>query len=341
MRRSTGGRVTLTHVAERAGVSLSTVSKVLNGRADVAEATRTAVERAFAELGYVSRTDRRNPDRRRSLLLVLGNGVNPYAAEILEGVIEEARALDVTIAITRADAPDRINPNLLAQDVANQGHDGVIVITPEFTDDDLAFLARRRVPMAMIDPVDPIHGEGVSVGSTNWSGGLTATQYLIDQGHRRIGFVGGPRGSLVGQARLHGYRAALERAGIPYDRTLVTHALFRYAPGHDQGAQLLGLDEPPTAVFAASDLQALGVMAAARERGLEVPGDLSVVGYDDSWAAEWTVPALTTIRQPMPEMGRAALRAVLAQLDGGAPPSRRVELNTELVVRGSVAPPRS
>lgn len=336
-----GERVTLTEVAKRTGVSLSTVSKVLNGRADVADATRDAVERVFVELGYVSRTDRRSPSRRPSLLLILGNGVNPYAAQILEGVIEEARDLGVTIAITRADAPDTISPSALVQELANNGHAGVILVTPDFTDEDLAFLARRRVPMAMIDPVDPIHGEGVSVGSANWSGGLTATRYLIDQGHRRIGFVGGPRGSLVGQAREHGYHAALEGAGIPYDRSLVTQAPFRYAPGHDQGEQLLSLDEPPTAIFAASDLQALGVMAAARERGLAIPRDLSVIGYDDTWAAEWTVPALTTIRQPMAEMGRAAVRSVVAQIVGGAPPTRRVELNTELVVRGSVTAPRS
>lgn len=149
-----GERVTLTDVAKRTGVSLSTVSKVLNGREDVADATRDAVERVFVELGYVSRTDRRNPSRRPSLLLILGDGVNPYAAQILEGVIEEARDLGVTIAITRADAPDAISPSALVQELANNGHAGVILVTPEFTDEDLAFLARRRVPMAMIDPVD-------------------------------------------------------------------------------------------------------------------------------------------------------------------------------------------
>lgn len=332
-------RVTLAEVAERSGVSLSTVSKVLNGRADVADATRGAVERAFADLGYVSRSDRHDPHRRRSLLLVLGNGVNPYAAEILEGVLDEAHTLGVSITITRASAPFRINPSALVQELANDGHVGVVVVTPEFSDEDLAFLTRRRVPMAMIDPADPVHGEGVSVGATNWSGGLTATQYLIDQGHRRIGFLGGPQGSLAGQARLHGYRAALERAGIPDDRDLVTHGPFRFAAGHDHAARLLALDERPTAIFAASDLSALGAMAAGRERGLAIPRDLSVIGFDDTWAAEWAAPPLTVIRQPMPEMGRAAVRAVIDQVDGGAPTSRRVELTTELVVRESVAPP--
>lgn len=338
---SRGQRVTLTEVARRAGVSLSTVSKVLNGHADVAAATREAVERVFVELGYVSRVERRNPGRRTSLLVVLANGVNPYAAQVIEGVIEEAQELGVVTALTRAPAPDMISPSALVQEMANDGHAGVVLVTPEFTEQDLAFLSRRRVPMVMIDPVDPIHGEGVSVGSANWSGGLTATRYLIEQGHRRIGFVGGPLGSLVGQARHHGYRAALEGARIPYDETLVTHARFRYAPGHDQGEQLLSLDAPPTAIFAASDLQALGVMAAARERGLVLPRDLSVIGYDDTWAAEWTVPALTTIRQPMVEMGRAAVRLVVGQVLGEVSTTRRVELNTELVIRASVTAPPS
>lgn len=341
MPKGKSGRVTLAQVAERSGVSLSTVSKVLNGRADVADSTREAVERAFADLGYVSRSDKRSPNRRRSVLLVLAAGVNPYAAEVLDGVIAEADELGVTIAVTKAPAPDRINPSTLVQELANDGHSGVVVVTPEFSDEDLAFLTRRRVPMAMIDPVDPIHGEGVSIGTANWSGGLTATQYLLDTGHRRIAFVGGPTGSLVGQARLHGYRAALERAGLPYDDELVGHAPFRFGPGHDEALRLLRLPDPPTAVFASSDATALGVMAAARELGLAVPRDLSVVGYDDTWVAQWAVPPLTTIRQPMPEMGRAALRSVVAQADGGAPPSRRVELNTELVVRETVAPPRA
>jgi LacI family transcriptional regulator len=334
-----GGRVTLEDVSREAGVSLSTVSKVLNGRTDVSAATRHHVEQAMKDLGYQARGDSHGPRQRRTLLMVLADGINAYSAEVLEGAMDQAQRLGLTLAVTRAPSPSQVDPEALLQEVAAEGHLGVIIVTPDFTDDQIAYLARRRLPMAMIDPFDPVHDQGVSVGTTNWAGGLTATQYLLDQGHRRIGCVGGPERSVQARARLDGYHAALDRAGVSRDDDLTAFGEFRFDAGHQLGHRLLALASPPTAIFATSDPSALGVMAAARERGLAIPTDLSVVGFDDTISARWAVPPLTTIRQPMPEMGRSAVRLVVAQANGDPLQSRRLELATELVIRSTVAPP--
>jgi LacI family transcriptional regulator len=341
MARDKGGRVTLAQVSEAAGVSLSTVSKVLNGRADVAESTRRTVERAMEDLGYTARTEPKNPNRRKSLLVVMGGGINAYAAEVLNGAMEAAREMDLSLTISKAPSPEDIDPAEVLREVAAEGHIGVVIITPRFTAEQIAYLARRRLPMAMIDPFDPVHDEGVSVGTTNWAGGMTATEYLLDQGHRRIGFVGGPMVSMQARARGDGYRAALDRAGVPFDEDRAVFGDFAFEAGQELGRHLLELNDPPTAIFAASDPSALGVMAAARERGVAIPDDLSVIGFDDTVPARWAVPPLTTIRQPMPEMGRSAVRLVAEQARGETPACRRLELATELVVRGTVGPPRS
>ncbi|MDR0283953.1 MAG: LacI family transcriptional regulator, partial [Propionibacteriaceae bacterium] len=202
MPKQKSNRVTLTDVAREAGVSLSTASKVLNGRADVADATRATIEQALQDLGYVSRVDKRAYQARRTVLTVLANGVNAYAAEVLEGIMAEAASRGVEIVVTRAAAADQINPAQLVHDILADGHLGVVLVCPDFRDEDAAFFTRRRVPMAMVDPMDPVHDKGVSIGSSNWSGGFTITRYLLDQGHTRIGFAGGAKRSLVNQARL-------------------------------------------------------------------------------------------------------------------------------------------
>ncbi len=322
-------------------MSVATVSKVLNGRDEVADDTRARVERALDELGYRSRTATRSR-RLPSILLILGNSaaIDPYSAGVLDGVLAEAERQAVSVVVSRSPAPRAIDPASLAQEVVRGGHEGAVVVTPVFTDEDLAYLVRRNIAVAMIDPVDVSHGEGVSVGATNWNGGLTGTQYLVSLGHRRIGFVSGPQERLVARARLHGYRAALELAQIPFDEGLVRYGSFHVETGEILGEELLGLAEPPTAIFATSDAAALGVMAAARARNLSIPGDVSVIGFDDTWAASYAVPPLTTVRQPISEMGAEAVRAVLALTRGEEPAVRRVELNTELVVRASAGPPR-
>ena len=180
-----------------------------------------------------------------------------------------------------------------------------------------------------------------SVGATNWSGGLAATRHLLDLGHRRIAMISGPVDWLCCRARLDGYRAAMDAARVPVDPDLVRVSTLYVEGGFRDGVELLNLPDPPTAIFAANDLQALGVYEAARQAGIRIPEDLSVVGFDDLSFTQWAGPPMTTVRQPLVQMGAAAAELVLAVADGNPPENNRLELATTLVVRQSTAPPRT
>jgi LacI family transcriptional regulator len=178
-----------------------------------------------------------------------------------------------------------------------------------------------------------------SVGATNWGGGMAATDHLLGLGHRRIAAISGPADYLCSRARIDGYRSSLEREEIAFDPALVRHGDFHHEGGFVRGGELLALPNPPTAIFAGSDQQALGVYEAARQRGLRIPQDLSVIGFDDLPAARWVSPPLTTVRQPLAEMGRVAAEMLGDLIDGVSLRSQRVELSTELIVRESTAGP--
>ena len=170
--------------------------------------------------------------------------------------------------------------------------------------------------------------------------GLNATRHLIDLGHTRIGMIGGPSRMMCSRARLDGYRAALETAGLPVDPKLVREGDFHHEAGYSAGRDLLSLSERPTAIFAGNDLQALGLYEAARELGLGIPDDLSVVGFDDLPMARWVGPPLTTVRQPLVAMAETAARLALRLGRGERLSSTRVDLATSLVIRHSTAAPR-
>jgi LacI family transcriptional regulator len=191
----------------------------------------------------------------------------------------------------------------------------------------------------LVDPVNLPDTDIASVGATNWAGGLAATEHLIGLGHRRVGMIGGPADMLCTQARVDGYRTALDRAGIEAGKDLVRYGDFHHQGGFARTRELLELPDPPTAIFAGSDEQAMGAYQAARLAGLRIPDDLSVVGFDDLPTCEWLSPPLTTVRQPLEEMGRVAARTLLQLLDGRPPLTPRVELATDLRVRASTAPP--
>jgi LacI family transcriptional regulator len=169
---------------------------------------------------------------------------------------------------------------------------------------------------------------------------MRATEHLIGLGHRRIGFIAGPPQLMCSRARIDGYRTALEAAGIPADDKLVYPGNFYHEAGFAGGAHLLGLTDPPTAIFASSDQMAMGVYEAIRQRGLRVGDDISVVGFDDLPEVRWCSPPLTTVRQPLTEMGVLAARTVLRLAAREKIESPRVELATELIIRHSTAPPR-
>jgi LacI family transcriptional regulator len=232
-----------------------------------------------------------------------------------------------------------LSPERRAQRILDEGRLGLIVVTSGFSTAQLSAFRRRHIPVVVIDPLNPPPPEVVSVGATNWAGGKEATEHLLGLGHRRIAFIGGPESAECNQARLHGYMAALMAGGVQVRPDYVL--LDKFRPEHGiRGLQtLMALHEPPTAIFAGSDSIGLGVLAEARRHGLRIPEDLSLVGFDGTYQAEQSIPALTTVTQPLQEMGRAALRAVLRQANGEELDSRRVELATHLVVRESTAPP--
>jgi LacI family transcriptional regulator len=221
--------------------------------------------------------------------------------------------------------------------VVSTGRRAVIAVVPELTAADVTALGRAHLPLVVIDPLNLPRARVTSVGSTNFAGGYAATQHLLSLGHQRIAYVGGPAQVACNQARLHGYRAATEAEGISVPAAYVRLGEFRYEHGVAAAAALFDLPTPPTAVFAGSDETALGVLEAARSRGLRIPEHLSVVGFDDTRVARLASPPLTTVRQPLQEMGRVAMRTALRLAAGEKVESHHVELATELVVRASTA----
>lgn len=332
-------RPTLSDIAAEAGVSTATVSKVLNGRTDVASATRERVS-ALLKTHHYPTTDARRTRRSGLVDLVISGLDSPWAIEILRGVEAECTERGVGTVVSRVREDDATPPSWTSLTAAHHS-DGVILVTSRITAQQRAQVQRAGVALVVIDPVDLPDTDLVSIGATNWAGGLSATEHLISLGHRRIAMIGGPRDMLCTQARVDGYRAALERAGIEVDRDLIRYGNFLHEGGFAAARDLLDLSCRPTAIFAGGDLQAMGAYEAARQADLSVPRDLSVVGFDDLPLCQWMSPPLTTVRQPLEEMGRTAARTLFQQLDGQVPVSPRIELTTELRVRLSTAPPPS
>ncbi len=329
-------RVTITAIAREAGVSAPTVSRVLNGRSDVSPQTRERIEELLRQHGYRRRSGR-SRDAARLIDLVFPNLDSPWAVEIIRGVEDVAHAAGMGTVVSAIHRRSKSARQWL-QNLRSRASDGVILVTSELEPSFQAELRRLAVPMVVVDPagVPPI--DVPTIGATNWAGGLSATRHLISLGHRRIGFIAGPPHLMCSRARMDGYRGALEAAGIPFDEELVQKGNFYHEAGFEGGAALLAMENPPTAVFAASDQMALGVYEAVRQRGLRVPDDVSVVGFDDLPEARWSSPPLTTVRQPLAEMGLMAARTVLRLMRGEVVDSPRIELATEFVERDSCAP---
>ncbi len=341
-RRSRDGRplrATLAEIAAEAGVSLPTVSKVVNGHADVAATTRARIEQLLGERRYRHPGIRRG--RHAGLIDVVFNGLDsPWAVEILRGVEEWCSANGVAVAVS-AVRRGSARPASWTSALASHDTDGVLLVTSKLTARQVRQLREEDIPLVVIDPVNLPEPDLPGVGTTNWAGGIAATDHLIGCGHTRIAAIGGPESYLCSHARIDGYRSALERAGLKYDPALVRHGDFHYEGGFLRADSLLDLADPPTAIFAGSDQQALGVYEAARQRGLRVPQDLSVVGFDDLPMSQWSSPPLTTVRQPLAEMGAIAAEMLGTLVEGLTLSNRRIEMATELVVRGSTAPPSS
>ena len=329
-------RATLATIAATAGVSVATASKVLNGRSDVSPATRARVQKLLREHDYTGRPAK--TDTKDTVELIVA-GVSNYAMEVMQGVLNEARSADVDVVVSsystegRPIRSGRSTPWIRELTVGSRR--AVIGVNVRLSDADLAILARARLPVVLIDPIDIPHVDITSIGSTNFAGGLAATRHLLSLGHQKIAYLGGPATASCSQARTQGFRGAMEAAGLPVPDEYVQIRDFYYEDGLVGGAALLDLPERPTAIFAGCDQLAVGVIEAARVRGLRVPEDLSVVGFDDTELARLSSPPLTTVRQPLREMGAVALRTAMRLASGEKIDSHHVELATALVLRSS------
>lgn len=327
-------RITIHDVARAAGVSVATVSKAINGRDGVSPSTLEHVQEVVARLGYESSLVATSMRRRRTDVIgVLVAEFEPFAVQLLQGVSAalQGTRFDVLAYAGSVSAGEHLGWE--RRSLSRLGGtliDGAILVTPTTMPTD------ATVPLVAIDPHEGPDGPS-SVSVHNGEGAFAATAHLISLGHRRIAHLRGRTDLESAHQREDGYRRALETAGIPFDPLLVVDGGYRAASTTAGAHALLDLSAPPTAVFAANDLSGIEMIRVAVERGLRVPEDLSVVGFDDVPEAASHTPQLTTVRQPLARMGAEAVRVLLAMLDGG--PHEHVRLAAELIVRASTATP--
>ena len=302
-------------VAAAAGVSMKTVSRVLNNEPNVRDEMRQRVMAVVEKLQYRPNLSARSLAGQRSyvIALVYNNPSRNYLMEIQNGMLEACRDNHYNLVLAPVGASRQRKVDDLKVVFEHFAPDGVVLIPP-LTDDPvvLEFLEANHVAFACIAPKHPDGRIGVMMDETAAVRELMAG--LVAQGHRRIGHIKGPPAHGACQWRFKGYREALRRAGIEYDEDLVVQGAFSFESGIEGGNRLLDLKRPPTAIFAANDDMAAGVIRAACERGLAVPRDISVCGFDDTPIARHIYPALTTVRQPTREMGRLAASELLKEV---------------------------
>jgi len=331
--------ITIIDVAREAGVSYATVSRVINNKAHVKPEKREAVLRAMNRLGYVVNQQARGLASGRSQVigLLVQNLGNSWMGAIIRGIDEQlsTTGYDIMLYTThRRKESEMAYVGAISRGMA----DGLLLILPRDPQAYLESLRRQRFPHVLIDH-QGIDDQGAAVGVANWDGAYAATRYLIELGHQRIGFITGNLEMASATERLAGYQAALTDHDIRSDPTLVVEGNFLQPRGFTAGQILLSLPERPTALFASNDSMAFGVMEAARDRGLRIPDDLSVIGFDDIAEAATVHPPLTTVRQPLEQMGRTAARMLLRLIEAPETPVERIILATELIIRNSCQPP--
>jgi LacI family transcriptional regulator len=335
--------VTVRDIASETGLSIATVSRVLNGYPHVASETRQLVQATIDRLGSRAPRPRatssaRVAAQRDAVFVRCPYQLTDYFGLIVSSIAETLQLhgrhpiLDAGVMAQN----EAVLPTLPRQ----AGIGGAILVLPPEPREDLEALRETGFPFVVVDPRVPPPRDIAAVSAAHSSGGQAVTDHLLQLGHRRIGVLAGPQNWLAGKARLGGHTAALADVGVLADPGLMRAAEPTVQFGHDAAGELLDSAEPPTAIVGFNDKVAVGVLAAAAARGLRVPGDLSVTGFDDIDVAQATTPALTTVRQPLEEMGRMAVSLLIRLLERHRLDALHVELATELVVRGSTGPAR-
>lgn len=330
---------TIRDVALRAETSVSTVSRVLTSTGPVAAETRRRVMAAIAELGYVPNALARGLVQKRTgtIGVILPDVANPFYAEVLRGMGDIAAASGLHLLLANGE----LSPTKEAEGIAlfqEKQVDGVIYTSGVITPDHRALFRDLRRPVVLAATCDP-EGEFPGVLVESKQGAALAVQHLADLGHRRIGVIHGPLAdSIAGQSRLDGYREGALSRGFELDPALMVSGDYKLESGYAAMERLLAQPSPPTALVAASDLMAIGAMNAALDRGLQVPAQLSIVGFDNIYIAGAVRPTLTTVAQPMYEIGARSV-ALLARIMGEGAPTEPVTqwIEPHLVVRRSTA----
>jgi len=335
VRPNMAARPRMTEIAALVGVSVATVSRALAGSPLVTVETREAVERVVRQAGYTINHAGRGLRLQVShrILVLLPTLSNPFFAEIVQGLDEKAQKSGFSVLVGSTEGSVE-RENALARQLLSGAADGLVLLT-------------GRIPHALRGPAATQRIVAVSeqvsdttvpmVGIDNKSAARHGTRHLIELGHRRIAHIAGPRGNILTRQRLAGYRAALRASGLPFDPDLVVDGDFSVEAGGRAMQILLQRAPRPTAVFCANDDSALGATAVAKQAGLAIPADLSVVGFDDIGYAAFFDPPLTTIRQPRRQFGQLAAAILLREM----PASGAVMLPYEMVLRRSTRPPRS
>jgi LacI family transcriptional regulator len=333
---------TIHDIARLAGVSIATVSRALNNRPYVAPETREEVLRIARSHGFRTNTSARAlSGGRTGLVSAIVPDVNAeYFSNILAGISEALHELDMDLVLSMSHHQHDRELTLLRR-IMRTRTDGVLFLLPSESADELEVLRQRGLPFVIVDPRQPVPAGIPSVSAAHAAGAREATEHLLALGHRRIGVISGASDWVASIERLRGHRAALAAVNVPADPGLVIASDFAVAEGGSIATEkLLDQPDPPSAIFAFNDILALGALRAAAARGLRVPDDLSIVGFDDAGMAALVTPALTTVRQPLGEMGRLATGLLARLLNSQSVEALHIQLETKLVVRSSTGPVR-
>ncbi|HVU77052.1 MAG TPA: LacI family DNA-binding transcriptional regulator [Gaiellaceae bacterium] len=333
------GRATIRDIADLAGVSIATVSRVLNDRPDVAPGTREQVLQVVREQGFQTNRGARALSSGRTgligLTLPLVN--DSYFGPILFGASEALYEREMRIQLCPTLHQHDREASLIDR-LTHGSTDGAILMLPEESNEELLNLQTIGYPFVVVDPRETPPDGIPCVSAMHAAGAKAATEHLLTLGHRRIGAIGGQPGWYANDERMMGFRAALATAGLLPDSDLILYSDWRISSGEAAAEELLSRPDPPTAVFAFNDNVAIGVINVARRLGLSVPEDLSVVGFDDTVQATIVTPTLTTVRQPLAELGRLGVSLLMRLVEGQRLDALRIELATTLVVRDSTGP---
>ncbi len=329
-------RVTMQQVAAEAGVSVSTVSKVINDRYGVAGETFEHVTEVIKRLGYeASLVARSLRNHRTNVIGVLVADFEPFSAEVLKGAADAIRSTGFELVAYSAGGhvEEHVGwERRYLSRVMGTLVDGAVLVTPTVTD------VQYDGPIVAVDPHTG-RSSLPTVTADNLQGARLAVDHLLRLGHTRIGMVTGRPDLISAQLREQGYREAHAAAGVPVDEAILRLGAFEPELAHHAALELLSLPEPPTAIFAANDLSAVATLEAAAELGIDVPGRLSVVGFDNIPESALAHPPLTTVQQPIRQMGHDSIAMLIALIAGEELGETHVTLDTTLVVRRSTAAP--